>query len=203
MNTRRAVIFDLDGTLTLPTLDFDRIRKQIGISEGPVLEALEQMHPAKRIAAQAVLAEHERRAAEQATLQPAAAETVADLRARRFAVGILTRNARKWTELILNKFSLEVDAVRCREDPGLKPAPDGVLELCRQFSVAPDSCGVVGDYLFDIEAGRRAGAKTVLMLGHRQPPDYADLADHIIDSLDELIALVDPADALVRPPQNP
>ena len=75
--------------------------------------------------------------------------------------------------------------------------------MCRQFDVAPDSCWVVGDYIFDIEAGRRAGANTVLMLGDRQPPDYADLADHTIHSLDELIALVDPFDVSPTVPLVP
>ena len=39
-----AVIFDLDGTLTIPLLDFNRIRQEIGISDGfPILEALATM----------------------------------------------------------------------------------------------------------------------------------------------------------------
>ena len=37
----RGVIFDLDGTLTVPTLDFDAIRADIGAGDGPILEYLQ------------------------------------------------------------------------------------------------------------------------------------------------------------------
>ena len=38
-----AVIFDLDGTLTQPFLDFDKMRTEMGLPRdaGPILEALE------------------------------------------------------------------------------------------------------------------------------------------------------------------
>ena len=40
--TPRAVIFDLDGTLTEPVLDFDAMRAEIGLPEGvPILEQLD------------------------------------------------------------------------------------------------------------------------------------------------------------------
>jgi len=35
-----AIIFDMDGTLTVPVLDFDRIRSEIGLPAGPILESL-------------------------------------------------------------------------------------------------------------------------------------------------------------------
>ena len=46
----RAVVFDLDGTITRPYFDFDAIRKEIGMGEngGPVLEAMEKMSPDER-----------------------------------------------------------------------------------------------------------------------------------------------------------
>ena len=51
---------------------------------------------------------------------------------------------------------------------------------------------MVGDYLFDIQAGRAAGAgTTVLMIGQKEPPEYADQADHVIRRLDQLLELVD------------
>ena len=40
--TIKAVIFDLDGTITEPFFDFDAIRKEIGLddSDGSILEAI-------------------------------------------------------------------------------------------------------------------------------------------------------------------
>ena len=40
MPNRSVVIFDLDGTITEPYLDFDTIRAKVGV-EGPILEAME------------------------------------------------------------------------------------------------------------------------------------------------------------------
>ena len=41
----QAVIFDLDGTLTEPFLDFDLIRREIGLTpdDGGILEAMDKM----------------------------------------------------------------------------------------------------------------------------------------------------------------
>jgi phosphoglycolate phosphatase-like HAD superfamily hydrolase len=40
-----AVIFDLDGTITRPYLDFNQIRAEIGNVRGPLLEAMDKMTP--------------------------------------------------------------------------------------------------------------------------------------------------------------
>ena len=49
MTTPRAVIFDLDGTLTEPVLDFDAMRAEIGLPEGvPILEHIDGLTAAKR-----------------------------------------------------------------------------------------------------------------------------------------------------------
>ena len=46
----KAVIFDLDGTITRPFFDFDAIREEMGLDRnaGPVLEAMEKMTPQQR-----------------------------------------------------------------------------------------------------------------------------------------------------------
>ena len=63
----KAVIFDLDGTLTEPFLDFDVIRDEMGLAlgGGPILEAMETMTPVQLEQANAVLRVHEERAVEQ------------------------------------------------------------------------------------------------------------------------------------------
>ena len=49
------MIFDLDGTLTEPVLDFDAIRAEIGLPEGvPILEHLDVLDGAGRARAEAV-----------------------------------------------------------------------------------------------------------------------------------------------------
>ena len=45
-----------------------------------------------------------------------------------------------------------------------KPSPDALIECSRKLGVKTSECAVVGDSIVDIEAGRRAGAKTVAVL---------------------------------------
>jgi phosphoglycolate phosphatase len=45
-----------------------------------------------------------------------------------------------------------------------KPSPDTLVECSKELSVKTSECAVVGDSTVDIEAGRRAGAKTVAVL---------------------------------------
>jgi histidinol-phosphate phosphatase family protein len=44
-----------------------------------------------------------------------------------------------------------------------KPAPGLVLAAARELGTDPRACWVVGDILDDVEAGRRAGCRTVLI----------------------------------------
>ena len=57
----RAVVFDLDGTITEPYFDFDAIREEIGLEKNgePILEAMEKMTPAQRDRAEHILHDHE------------------------------------------------------------------------------------------------------------------------------------------------
>lgn len=188
--SRSAIIFDLDGTLTRPMLDFDLIRREIGIASGPILEALERMTPGDRAQAEQVLERHESHAAENSVLYEGAVEVVAQLRDRGCPVAILTRNARRWVDVVLTKHAIEVDAIRTREDGAIKPSAAPVLALCAQLGAAPAESWMIGDYLFDIQSGRQAGARTVLMIGDAPPPTFAGEADYVIRRLPELLALL-------------
>ncbi len=202
--TRSAVIFDLDGTITEPFLDFDAIRREMGLPDGrPILEAMNDMNPAERAVADAILDRHEQRAAQQSTTHDGAAEAIADIRSLGMPVAILTRNTRKWTEFVLDKHAIHVDAIRCREDGATKPSPEPVRDLCRALDAAPERSWVIGDHRFDIESGRRAGAKTILMLGSRARPDYADLADHAVRKFHEILRIVGDADRVTLPRPEP
>lgn len=187
---RTGVIFDLDGTLTRPILDFDLIRRDIGLQPGPVLEGIAALPDERKPAAHAILERHERWAAEHAELHDGAADVLAALRARGLPVAILTRNARRWVDVVLDRFDLVVDAVHTRDDGVVKPAADGVLKLCTALRVDPAESWMVGDYLFDLQCGRAAGAATVLMIGDAPRPSYADQADHVIRRLAELLPLM-------------
>jgi len=189
----RAVIFDLDGTLTEPFFDFDAIREQIGMPRngGPILEALASMTPDQRARAETVLARHEARAVAESRLNPAARETLDRLRTSGIRIGILTRNTRTNALAVARKHGLVFDALVDRADGPVKPDPFGVQHLCRRFDVSPAETLVVGDYLFDLLSARAAGAKAVLLRHDGRNEQFASEADFVIRRLDELVEIID------------
>lgn len=190
LGSKRAVVFDLDGTLTEPYLDFDLIRREIGGVEGPILEALEGLSPEERRRAEAILERHEDEAATRSRLNPQAAEVVTALRRRGIRTAVLTRNSRKSLQTVLAKHNLTVDAVRTREDGANKPSPEPVIDLCRRLEVPPACTLVVGDYLFDLQAANAAGAVSVLLRNDHNG-DFEGHAHHTIRELGEVLRLVD------------
>jgi hydrogenase maturation factor len=58
------------------------------------------------------------------------------------------------------------------------------------LGVETQAVAVVGDYLFDIDAGKTAGATTVLLTNGGPLPPYAHASDMTIDSLGELQRIV-------------
>jgi HAD superfamily hydrolase (TIGR01509 family) len=189
----RAVIFDMDGTLTEPLLDFDAMRAEIGLRPGlPILEQLAAGDEALRVRGEAILRRHERDAIERATLADGCAELLIHLGAREIPAAILTRNAREVVETFIRKFDLAAvfAASYTREDGPPKPSPAGVLHLCRHLGVPPDATLMVGDYTFDIVAGREAGCRTALVT----PAPVTDPAawgspDLVVRTLRDLLSL--------------
>jgi len=189
----KAVIFDLDGTLTEPTLDFDAIRAEIGLPRGqPILEALEGATAAEKARAEVILRRHEREAMARATLADGCVELLGHLGARGIPTAILTRNVREVVETFARTFGFTFHGTYTREDGPPKPSPDGVLALCARIGAAPDDTLVVGDYKFDILAGLRAGCRTALVTARALSP--AELDDwgpphYLVRSLRELLPL--------------
>jgi len=189
----RAVIFDLDGTITQPYFVFDAIREEIGLDKdgGPVLEALEGMTAQDRQRAERILHQHEERAVAASTLNPGARETLSDLRNRGVSIGVLTRNLKRNAEAVATKHGLHFDAVVGREDGPAKPDAFGVRHLCQHFGVDPSETLLVGDYLFDLLCARSAGAIPVLIASPLQTGDFAAHADFQIKQLDEILRIID------------
>jgi len=188
----KAVIFDLDGTITQPYFDFDAIREEIGLARdsGPLLESMEKMTPQQRQKAEKILYNHEEKAVIESKLNSGAKHTLSRLRASGIHIGILTRNQRANAHAIASKHNLQFDAVIGREDGPAKPDAFGVLQLCRQFGVKPQETLVVGDYLFDLLCAKAAGACAVLLANHHQADDFAEHADFCIENIAGILEII-------------
>jgi len=189
----KAVIFDLDGTITQPYFDFDAIREEIGLARdsGPVLESMEKMTAKQRQDAEKILHYHEQKAVTESKLNANAKKTLSALRAAGIHIGVLTRNKRSNALAIARKHKLKFDAVIGREDGPVKPDAFGVLQLCWQFGVKPEETLLVGDYLFDLLCAKAAGAVAVLLANHNQADEFAEHADFCIENISRILEIID------------
>jgi D-glycero-D-manno-heptose 1,7-bisphosphate phosphatase len=69
-----------------------------------------------------------------------------------------------------------------------KPKPGMLLQAGRDLSVELAGSWMIGDRSSDIEAGRAAGCRTVLMRGH--VPSELCTADHEIHTLPQLLSII-------------
>ena len=186
----RGVVFDMDGTLIDSPLDFGRIRAEAGVPEGrPILEFLEGASGDVRERVTKVLLRHEREAARDCTLREGAAELLRVLTERGIKTALLTRNSAESVRTVLDRFGLCFDCWLSREHAEPKPSPQPVLKIAALLGLEPGELLMVGDYLFDVHAGRAAGSPTAFVKNHKgiQPPREADV---VIEDLLELLDML-------------
>ncbi len=189
----KAVIFDLDGTITRPYFDFDAMREEMGLERdsGPVLESMEKMAPAQRRRAEEILHFHEQRAVTESALNPGAKQTLSELQDAGIHIGILTRNKRSNALAIALNHNLKFATIVDREDGPVKPDAFGVLRICRQFGVKPEETLLVGDYLFDLLCAKAAGAVAVLLANSKQADEFTEHADFRIESIEQILEIIE------------
>lgn len=191
----KAVIFDLDGTITKPFFDFDAIREEMGLDRdsGPVLESMEEMAPQRRQRAEEILHFHEQQAVTESALNAGARETLEALDEAGIGIGILTRNRRGNALAIAEKHNLKFDVIVDRDDGPVKPDAFGVLQICQYFGVKPQETLMVGDYLFDLLCARAAGAVAVLLANSKGAAEYAEHADFTVENIDQILQIIEEA----------
>lgn len=72
-----------------------------------------------------------------------------------------------------------------------KPSVIPVIYVFTKLGVNPDESIIVGDSNYDIEAGKKAGLKTVAVTYGYRERQYLIDADYIIDSMKDLLTLLD------------
>lgn len=180
----RGWIFDLDGTLTVAQHDFPAIRRELGIpADADILEYLGTLPIAERQRLNQQLDDIELRLAQEVAPAPGAAELIRELHQREVHLGILTRNLRQVALASLERIGVldcfAAQDVIGRDDALPKPAPDGIHRLLADWQLNEAEAVMVGDFRFDLEAGRAAGCHTCLVLPDNSWPELTDL--HVAD----------------------
>ncbi|UAW97636.1 HAD family hydrolase [Halopseudomonas nanhaiensis] len=179
MNGIRGWVFDLDGTLTVAQHDFPAIRRELGIpAEFDILTHIAAQPEPSRSELSERLDAIENRLAE--AVQPAlgAAQLIRYLHGRGDRLAILTRNIRSVALSSLRTLGVADcfdDAHVLGRDEALpKPDPDGILQMLDRWQLNQADVVMVGDFRFDLEAGRAAGCRTCLIHPDNQWPELAD-----------------------------
>lgn len=194
LDRRGYWIFDMDGTLTVAVHDFDAIRAELGLApKQPILEQLALLPEAEARALYARLDELELELARGARAAEGAERLLESLAARGTQLGILTRNSFANALETLRACGLaKYFAPACvlgREAAAPKPDPQGIRRLLSHWRAEPHQAVMVGDYRFDLLAGRAAGTATVYVDTEREFP-FAEHADVSVDSLVALAELL-------------
>lgn len=189
----QAVLFDFDGTLTLPgAIDFGLIRNAIGCpSDCAILEFIDSLEEAAAARARSILGQLESRAARESRPNLGAEDLLRSLREHGIPVGIISRNCRGSIVQALKNFHAtepsDFSVIITRDDPiKAKPSPDGIHSATRNLGVSVSDIIWVGDYLFDVTAGSNAGAYTVYISNGALLPAFASPPDAVIECLREL-----------------
>lgn len=179
MHDIKAWIFDLDGTLTLAQHDFPAIRRELGIAaEDDILSHLAGLPADEARVLSERLDAIELRLAREVAPAPGAARLIHHLRGSGKHVGILTRNLHAVAVSSLEVLGISdcfaPEYVLGRDEALPKPDPAGIHHLLELWSVSPGEAVMVGDFRFDLEAGRAAGCRTCLLREHNSWPGLAD-----------------------------
>ena len=135
---------------------------------------------------------------EHTRLVEGAKEVLKTLREKKILVGIVTSQTIP-TDLVrlnLKRFNVEsfVDTIVTFNDvPKRKPAPDGILECAKRLGVKTNECVVVGDAEADVQAGKAAGAKTIVVVGGVATRESLskEKPDIILNNLQELTTILE------------
>ena len=198
----RGVVFDIDGTLTVPNLDFNEMYSRCGVATtDDILLAVAAKPQAEREAAEAIIEEMEETSRRTLELMPGAANVVAWLHARNVPTAVVTRNTAKTIEAVSRCITGE-EIVRSpcflpsisRDDAfPSKPDPACFEHIAAAWGTSGSGIVMVGDSPSnDVSFGKAANAATVLLdTGRRHIEGGTDGgADWVVASLTELPALL-------------
>jgi len=163
----RGVVFDMDGTLTVPNLDFGEMYRRAGVPKGEDILSSKWRQDSR---ANAVVEEMELEGRRTLQLMPGAAELAAWLNAHQIPVAMVTRNS----EVTVKHFHEHVwpaglpplNPAISRDDvypPKPDPAAFAAIVASWGLALGPEVLMVGDSPSNDVAFGKAAGARTALL----------------------------------------
>ncbi|KAF8690016.1 hypothetical protein HU200_041657 [Digitaria exilis] len=206
----RGVVFDMDGTLTVPVIDFPAMYREVlggdeayaaaraaGGGAVDILHCIEGWAPDKQRHAYEVIARFEKEGLDRLQIMPGASELCGFLDTKQIRRGLITRNVKDAVDLFHQKFGMTFAPALSREFRPYKPDPAPLLHICSTWNIPPHEVIMVGDSLKDdIVCGKRAGASTCLLdeTGRYGPHDSLPeevKPDFMVSSLTEVFTVLE------------
>ena len=108
----------------------------------------------------------------------------------RYQLGVITNTLKDMTIKILNHFNIYgyFDVVVSGDEGRPKPAPDLILKACKLICVQPEASYFVGDTMADVQAGKAAGCKSIILSTSIQRETLVEFDDIIV--IDDLIKIL-------------
>jgi phosphoglycolate phosphatase len=216
MSSLKAIIFDLDGTLVdsardlrdavnvllaeedLRQIDLDEVKSMIGDGAAKLVERAVAATGGDLSRLPALIARflqiYEANASRHTEAYPGVVETLSALRELGLPLAVVTNKPYAATIDILEALGLRAyfDAVVGGDTlPERKPHPAPILAALRHLGVTPEAALMVGDNYHDVQAARAAGVRAFAVTYGYSHKRHAELgADHLIDTMSELLPVV-------------
>ena len=159
-----GIIFDMDGTITAPYINFKALRAEIGVpSDKTIMEHINSLPPDRADLANEVLLRAEREAATHADINGGVVELVDHLHAKGIRQALVTNSHREAMEIVLERYHLHFDVALCRNDGKIKPSSDLIEQALKVLGLPPEEVVGIGDGRYDIEACRRVGIPCIYL----------------------------------------
>lgn len=191
----RAVIFDMDGTITKFNLDIDGIKKEVLGDDysGMLLDGINKLKGEDRMRAEDLLIKSEISAANSTELNKGVEKLLDFLKKKEIKTALVTRNNREAVKVIFKRFGLEFDVVVSREDTPPKPNKAQLNAALDGLGVDKENALFIGDHALDLEAGRRVGIRTVLIKS-KFSQDVLEEADFVVKTMDDVTDIINNQD---------
>ncbi|QGX60435.1 HAD family hydrolase [Alteromonas mediterranea] len=161
----KGVIFDLDGTLVESSLNFTKMRDDVGCPHDQDILTFVDALSCVRTKADAhnAILRHELEDAQNAKWLEIGKAMVEKVQAHNLPMAIVTRNCRQATAIKVANNGIPIDYVLTREDAPAKPDPTALLMVANTWQLQPEDCLYVGDFIYDQQAAENAGMKWFLV----------------------------------------
>jgi len=169
MAATRAIILDMDGTITQPVIDWKKLRDEIGSPQDrTIMQHTRSLSGDERERAESILLKTEMDGTKNVPLNKGFTQLHTEIRARGLKTALVTNNHGAAMRNVLATHDLSFDIALSRDDGELKPAPDLITLALEHLECGADEALGVGDSHLDIAACGAAGV-TCIYLTHGSP----------------------------------